>query len=123
MEGNRGSGTLLTMVAYSGNPDNRYHLDDLACAAVSHTRDKPVWRRLSLILGNGIRLLPHSRTIDVLQRFGSPLHYCACAVQRILRPRMGVSDQGSPATRTLDLILLLFGVLAWSIWFYIEKDR
>jgi hypothetical protein len=36
---------------------------------------------------------------------------------------MGVSDQGSPATRTLDLILLLFGVLAWSIWFYIEKDR
>jgi membrane protease YdiL (CAAX protease family) len=26
-------------------------------------------------------------------------------------------------TRTLDLILLLFGVLAWSIWFYIEKDR
>jgi hypothetical protein len=26
-------------------------------------------------------------------------------------------------TRTLDLILLLFGVLVWSIWFYIEKDR
>lgn len=120
MEGNRGSGTLLTMVAYSGNPDNRYHLDDLACAAVSHTRDKPGGYGLPLILGNGIRLLPHSRTIDVLQRFGSPLHYCACAVQRILRPQ---SDQGSPATRILDLILLLFGVLVWSIWFYIEKDR
>jgi membrane protease YdiL (CAAX protease family) len=26
-------------------------------------------------------------------------------------------------TRILDLILLLFGVLVWSLWFYIEKDR